>query len=430
MNKNSIYSALLLVISLLIGFSLAEITYRVYLYKTEPYYFQDESGLWYFQSSPVQFDEQFGFSYVPGGHAGGALYDGQVTNCWSSIQDYVFNERGNSGRIKGEYSDADLKVLVFGDSVSQRPRKYEQGIDLTWSDFLQDAIAEKISGDAHVVNFSRDGYGVLQMFDLAVAKVEEWKPDLVVIAFISDDLTRDRLWRSVAELDGRQRILVSRQPDPAPDWSNAAEAFMLEPRATHEWCEQLRESGVKGDPLAAELMEAAAKSRRRNGLLADPYSLSKSYIYEKLVYDSPYYSSFNREGPTQMPRYDGSVYEADDLFVRQVERLEQTGVPYVLVHLALYSQMVEGTEYYDDPRDAGLLKSLEMLTGREVHGTLESIDISNFDLEQIPTDPESDRHPSIYGHAFYAEAVFNVLLEEFDELRQFDTAESPLPDSK
>jgi hypothetical protein len=60
-------------------------------------------------------------------------------------------------------------------------------------------------------------------------------------------------------------------------------------------------------------------------------------------------------------------------------------------------------------------------TLHEVHGTLESINLSNFDLEKIPTDPESDRHPSLYGHKFYAEAVFNVLREEFDELRQFDT---------
>ena len=203
-----------------------------------------------------------------------------------------------------------------------------------------------------------------------------WQPDLVVIAFISDDLSRDRLWRSVTELDGRQRIMVSRGPDPAPDWNNAAEAFMLEPRATHEWCEQLRIAGAKGDSLVAELEDAAAKSRRRNGLLADPYSLAKSFIYEKLVYDSPYYSSFNQDGPTQMPRYDQPRYEDDELFVQQVERLEQTGVPYVLVHLALYSQMVKGTEYYDDPRDALLLQSLETLTGHEVQETLKSIDLS------------------------------------------------------
>ena len=46
MNKNTIYSALLLVISLVIGFLLAESAYRVYLYEAEPYYFQDERGLW------------------------------------------------------------------------------------------------------------------------------------------------------------------------------------------------------------------------------------------------------------------------------------------------------------------------------------------------------------------------------------------------
>ena len=63
-----------------------------------------------------------------------------------------------------------------------------------------------------VINFGRDSYGMLQMFHLANAMTKEFKPDLIIIAFITNDLTRARFWRTVNYIKGEKRLLTTTQP--------------------------------------------------------------------------------------------------------------------------------------------------------------------------------------------------------------------------
>jgi len=400
---------LITLLSSVIGLLLAELLFRAYLYHQEPYYFQNDS-LWYLQASPIRFSEEFGFTYIPGTYDGGAIYNRQVTHCWSPMQDWVINERGNSGRIKGRYEDAELRILVFGDSVTQRPRKNERGDDMTWPNFLQDYLEVKLNRSVHVVNFARDGYGVLQMFDLAAVKVAEWKPDLVIIAFISDDLTRDRFWRSVINLDGRQRIMVTRTPDPKPNWENGAEAFLLGPKATDQWCRQLLRSGATDDPIVAELETAVLEGRQRISLLADPFSITSSFIFDQILHGSPYHSTFNKTGPSQMPRHTLTRFDLDQRLVEKVQALEELDVDYMITHLAGYSELKDQMEYRNPDAHSELIQSLAELTGKTIYSTLANIDISAYDVEKIPTDPKGDKHPSLYGHQFYGDVVLNILM--------------------
>jgi hypothetical protein len=397
--------------AIFIGFVVVESIYRVYLYYTYPYYFKDGNSGWYFQASPVKFSEEFGFEYVPGTYQGGAIYEGRVLQCWNPMQDWVINERGNSGRIRGSYQDAELKILVFGDSVTQRPRKNIRGEYMNWPNFLQDYLEQDLARSVHVVNFARDGYGVLQMFDLAAAKVAEWKPDLFIIAFISDDLTRDRFWRAVTSLDGRRRIMVSRRPDPHPSWNTSAEAFLLEPKATDQWCKRLLESASTDDPILEELDVAVAEGQRRAGLLADPFSLTHSYVLDQVFHGSPFHSIYNMSGPSQMPRHDLTSFALDDKFKMKIRKLKDSKIPYFIVHLATYSEIKSGTEQLDKGHQKLLIQSLEDLTERKIHYTLQNIDTAEFDVDMIPTDPENDQHPSLYGHQFYARTILNILLE-------------------
>jgi len=193
---------LLVVVGCIFGFLLTEGTYRLYLYQTQPSRFLGDRNLWYFQDSPFRYSEEFGFEYIPGKYVGGAVYEGKVTQCWDPMLPWVINERGNMGRIKGSYEHADLKILVFGDSVTAWARESPNGALMSWPDYLQDILEERLKKSVHVVNFARDGYGILQMFDLAAVKVPEWRPDIVIIAFITDDFTRDRFWRMITVLDG------------------------------------------------------------------------------------------------------------------------------------------------------------------------------------------------------------------------------------
>jgi len=117
------------------------------------------------------------------------IADGRVTSCQRVD---VINKYGNIGKIVGDYHEAELKVLVFGDSWSAF---HHDG--RTWPLFPQEVLEARLNKKVYVVDFGRGAYGILQMFDLAAAKIAEWKPDVAVFAFITDDLDRARFWRTV-----------------------------------------------------------------------------------------------------------------------------------------------------------------------------------------------------------------------------------------
>lgn len=396
-----------------LGFCISEATYRIYLYRTEPYQFKGDRNVWYLHSSPVRFSEEFGFEYVPGEHDGGAIYNGRVIACWSPMEEWLINDQGNTGRIKGTYENANFKVLVFGDSFTQRPRYNSQREPMTWPNFLQDILQEELLKPVHVVNFSRDGYGVLQMFDLAVSKIREWQPDLAIIAFITDDLTRDRFWRTKTFLDGRERILISTKPDPNPDWKTATDAFLLEPRATREWCQRLVMSAKKDDPIVQDLENGLVEGRRRSSQLADPLSLSQSFVFDRIVHGDPYHTTYSRWAPSQMPRYRMWDFNHDTRILANIRALAEMKIPYVLVHLATYEELEQRQEYVvrgkELERYQALAASLAGLTQRPIYGSVEHTRFPAGDLRKIAVGPPRDPHPSLYGHQFYAEIVAQIL---------------------
>lgn len=410
MQKNLVMAAF----ATLFGLLLVEGGYRSYLYWQHPYYFKGDSGFWYLQASPVAFSEPFGFEYVPGTYQGGYVYDGQVIDCWDPVTWWAINERGNSGQIKGSYEDATLKVLVFGDSFTQRPMRAPTGEWMTWPNYLQDALERELGRSVHIVNFGRDGYGLLQMFDLAAAKIVEWKPDLAIFAFITDDLDRDRFWRTNTVLDGHERIMISETPELNPGWDTATDAFLSHPDATAEWCRQMLETGEKDDPIVRELEERLVAGRRKSSMLASPFSLSQSFVYDILVHGEPLYSTYSKDGPSQMPRHRLRNFADDSLMVARTQRIRETGVPYMLVHFASRTELRQREEFGGTGRTSQqrmeLLRSLEELTDHEVYGTLDYAQLTDKDLRDLPANFAADGHPSLRGHEFYAHVVSEVLL--------------------
>jgi hypothetical protein len=400
--------------AMVIALASVEAAYRVYLYHWHPYYFMDQSGLWYLQASPITYSEPFGFEYVPGTYQGGYVFDGQVLECWDPVTWWAINERGNSGRIRGSYEDASLKVLVFGDSFTQRPMPTLEGEWMTWPNYLQDALERELGESVHVVNFGRDGYGVLQMFDLAAAKIPEWDPDLAIFAFITDDLDRARFWRTNVTVGGAQRVLVSEVPDPSPSWDVATDAFLIEPDATAEWCRRLLESRERGDPVVRRLEERLVEGRRRSSVLASPWSLTQSFAFDMIVHGEPLHSTYSRTGPTQMPRHELERFDADPQAVARLEAIRATGVPIFVIHFASSGELEQGLELGGSgrilPRRAGLMDSLGDLTGQAVHRTMDYLDLSPEAREDLSAYYTRDGHPSLLGHELYAGVVAEALL--------------------
>ncbi len=371
---------------------------------------------------PWEFDDQFGFGYVPSLDWWTAnIRDGAFKQCNFQPRN---NERGNIGDIEGDYDAASLKILVFGDSFAAMNPGWE---GRTWPNWLQRKLAERTGRSVHVVNFGRDSYGVLQMLDLAGARVPEWKPDLALIVFITNDLTRPRTWRIVKNLRGYSRMIVSSEASEAADprTSHTNEGAILSEQVTRAWCQRMGQAWERGDedtlrndPVVRGLVTQFNTIRRENvpkTLPIDHTSLRVSFLYNRIRYGYPYrgmqeFEDHWRGGAT--PVWD---FSEDARFVRAVASLKASGTPVLLIHMPVYPEIRAREEYIfgyttDGDQERALLASLERLAGQSVIPLLPHMDLP---LEN-PLDyvvSAEDWHPNAKGIVFYAEAVSRALLD-------------------
>ena len=96
------------------------------------------------------------------------------------------NKDGLGGRDTLEsFQNAEFRLLTTGDSFTHRKQD-----GLTIPDVIAEQIADRTSLRTANLNFGRGTYGVLQMLSMAATQAVALSPDVVVIEFISDDLTR------------------------------------------------------------------------------------------------------------------------------------------------------------------------------------------------------------------------------------------------
>ena len=388
----------------------AEAGYRYYLYRTQPARFLPPGlPIDFFQRAPWLYNETYGWDYQPGATYGGTIADGAVTSCWR----WLANERGNVGRIQGSYEDAELKVLVLGDSWTAQPRQLSDGTTVTWPDFLQDELEARTGRSVHVVNFARDASGVLQMFDMARVKLPEWKPDLAVVAFITDDLTRARSWRNTGRFEGAWRVLTTLSPTQPPNLEDAAETAIIHPDADASWCRETKRSEIVDDPIAAAIEQRRRETRGRGSPLADPFSLSQSFLFDAVVRGNPTHTNIARLKPAQNPRHTLGSFADDERSVEAFREIEQLGIPVILVHLAYFAEIAAGREVIPtSARDENLWHSLEELHGGPIYATLDHVELPVERPEELSGDFPRDHHPSIRGLMFYAQMVTELMTRQ------------------
>ncbi len=391
----------LVLFGILTGAALTEGLYRAYLYRTARARFvrRVPGSLAVYDRPFWVYDERFGYVYPAGEKVHvTSISDGRVVSCgyWTD-----FNAEGNIGKIVGDYATAALRVLVFGDSFTAT---VHDGV--TWPLVLQERLTRRLGREAHVVNFARDGYGVLQMFDLAAAKIPEWKPDLVVFSFITNDLERIRFWRTVTKVNGRWRYLVSPRATPDPDPLISYDTALYHPDATAAWCRS-RKGRTGADRVLRDVeavyQRGVSVGERR---AANAFTLRHSYVLARLRRGDPFAGV---PGMFSFPQVPYDDYADDARFVKSVRAVESTGVPYALVHLAFYPELKAGREYITNYREARLLASLARLTEKEILETRGHIRLPIEDPERLIQSP-SNYHPSRAGLELYADAVAEIVI--------------------
>jgi hypothetical protein len=386
----------LLLCSVMFSLVLAEGAYRLHLLVARKRY---GSILSYGVTSGVfvRYDEKLGAFPKPDSEfwlsrvSAGRLVWGKLL--WSSNRD------GLCGKATiADYHRASTKILAFGDSFTQFMQER-----VTWPDLLEQNLREFTHGDVAVLNYGREGCGVMQMLDFAADKVDELHPDYVIIAVIGDDFTRARTWHREVEKEGRTRWMVSTKQNDFLDYHFASDHELVYPAATREWCERTLHSGAAFDPVLDHINDQYRDLKREVDAVIRPFhplAVDRSYLYARLSTGT----AFGRR-MQDIPRIGFDDYYSDQRTRTNFMRLNRSGSRVFLAYLPLADELKTGVCNLDR-------QSSRLMT------SLEKIAESNFWLLQrhydgpIPSKIDNlpmDGHPNLTGLQLYADILTHLI---------------------
>jgi hypothetical protein len=399
--------------ALIIGLIAAEGLYRGYLcygvtHKTSV----AASVLDAWSSAPVVYSRDYGFDQPTSKE----LMIAHVENGrFSGCSEVTFNRWGNVSANVPDYDAAEVKVLVFGEAITNT---YSSG--LAWTDEFQELLRERLHKSVAVINFARSGYGALQMFDMASVKVPELKPDFVVFALTTSALVQARHWWFEAEVGGFKALV--RSPVPAdkadPRMYAYSEALIVNGDVTGSRCTERTSGPVIEKTIRQqnELQRLNLESYSISAILASPRSL----IFDRLVHRNAL-SSVAQYRPDYLTRAGyralQSASYADDAALRKaIAALKAQRIPIALLHLPIPSEMERGEIDFDaEPNSRALLESLESLTGEKVRSLLSVVALPIVKRSELV---QNDQSPSEAGLEFIAANALKVLAKDIEAAAQ------------
>jgi len=310
------------------------------------------------------------------------------------------NSDGLGGRttIK-EYESSSYKVLIFGDSFTH----WNQN-NASWPDLFQNSLNQSLGKKVAVLNYARGTYGILQMLDLAAEEVQERKPDLVIIAALGDDFTRDRWWCKEIEWHGFKRWMISSNKNSFSDYRYAVDEFLINPAATKEWCMNILNTNQHDDQVLQEthkqylLIKGEVEGYRKKISLL---SFDESYLFNRIVHGSPY-----RFAPQTIPRVSFNDYSDDKEAVISCEKLLLSNSKIRLVYLPTRLE-IEDRKTHMSGQAETLMHSLEKMLKTDFIFLQNEIDDNN--VGKIDLDPY-DGHPNYEGLVLYSQTLTKTLL--------------------
>ena len=386
---------LLLVSSVMLCLLGAEIAYRYHLYsrmKNQPTY-------WVASDSIYEYHRELGYTHIPAKSVIEMKVDKGYPVLWN---ERFTDESGNMTRVKQDNGRKKYRILVLGDSFTAYQRDGS-----TWPDLLQDKLDARFPSKYDVVNCGRNMYGILQMFDLAAVKVKELQPDLVVVAFITDDLKRCRFWMTVDATQGVKRVIKAMSPPEVAGPARSMDSFLVHPSVTKPWCESMMKSTRADDPFLQAISDQY-RSIIMEGRYRDVFFTgSTSFVYNRIVHGDAFHGVFSH---LREPSLKEDAYRSDSRFRNRIASMNASQVPYLLVHLPTYGDLRDG-KYVLNSSERELLNSLGQLTDSNVINLLDYTPGSGEPIETLYLLPH-DSHPSRRGLEFLADSVFNLLLRE------------------
>lgn len=343
-----------------------------------------------YKDSLYEYDPTFGYAYVAGASTPIVqVADGKVVGSWRAVT----NALGNIGdpAISSRWDESEFRVLVVGDSFTANPNYG----GVSWPDHFFAASRGLTGRDIAVLNRGRDGYGVLQMLTMAAAEGRSRRCNMIILAFISNDLKRARFWRRTYRDSRDTRILVAGNPQLDP--ATRVDAFLV-----NRDVKQLRINDDASFLVQQHRRLLSFIRRLRMAALRDPWH---SFLVNRIVFGDAY----GRVRWPCSPMHEYSDFHSDRIFASDADALNALGVPIALVHIPVRKEIVT-RRYQLDPCERSLLASLRAALPRATFiELLEFIAPPGQGISKAFMLPY-DNHPSHLGARMYGEAIARALI--------------------
>lgn len=302
----------------------------------------------------------------------------------------------------------------------------------TWPNLFQRKLEKALGKPVHVVNFGRDSYGILQMADLASREVPKWKPQYVIIAFITNDLVRPRYWRVIRKVGEYWRFLMAMEPNEniEPGATTTNEVAIINPKITREWCDAIMARMAAGDaaiahtdPVVRELVDQYNEIRLGNPRSVlkpeqvDFWTLRTLFIFNRIVHGDTFHGLNLKLQRVGYGAIEFDDFRKDKHFLRAVEMIRSSGVRVILIHFPVRPEIESGTEYLwreaSTTSDQGpvLLRSLQEALDTRVIDLIPYLNGPFADFTPYIQSPD-DWHPNAKGIDLYSDAVLKAVERE------------------
>lgn len=349
-------------------------------------------------SSYGVFDEELGVRYEPGTSISYAYLDskGRVLECLPNIS--KTNADGFRGLdTKRDYQEAEQRLFVSGDSFSHWNIAGFTLVDYTKAELNDQGYS------ASLINVAGGTFGLEHMVVHLAAAIDEagaFKPDLVAVQFIRDDITRGWWYLDTLKDDsGRLRARLGRSVGClSPESNCGSDEYLIEKRATQAWCEGLKGSG-KVDEVSTDLVDAYSEIRG-------------FFVYVRRAFTR--LGIVDRQSTSVIPRVFSMDETNTDRILSAIESIRASGARVVFVYLPTSEEIQSQKVFTFDENENSVLRFYEEHLGVPV---VYPTNYSAFDGVDEFAISRVDSHPSVelqraYGR--YLAAIFSDALHQAD----------------
>jgi hypothetical protein len=295
------------------------------------------------------------------------------------------------------YERAEIKLITTGDSFTHWKRD-----GVTIPDVVAARLSEQTGKSVANLNFGRGAYSMLHMLKIGSQMAAVHKPDMLIVQFITDDLTRGWWWTKELDLAGRRRALISASLVGLTD-GTANDEYIVDARATESWCEE-RLKKQDEDAVLRDANSFYWSYRSEKGLVVNAWSLSRSYILLRILY-GPTMTKKASAATGALPRIDYDEFARNPIVWQSAASLRQSRTKVVFVHLPVVGELTGGL----------VLSQEQQRIWRYIENTFDTQVLTAAQVA-VPPIPEKmdlrplDAHPNLSGIEFYGQYVARAVM--------------------